>query len=101
RMHPGVRQFSLVAWEMAVFNQHRTLRRIAFVVDVERAAAIGDRSIVDDGHAARPDALADPAGKRRRTLAVETALESVADRLVQQDAGPAMAQHDAHRAGGS
>ena len=45
------------------------------------------------------DALADAAGERARALAVEVAFEAVADRLVQQHAGPARAEHDAHLAG--
>ncbi len=59
-----------------------------------------DRAVVDDGDALRRDALADAAGERARALAVEVAFEAVADRLVQQDAGPAGAEHDGHRAGG-
>ena len=47
-----------------------------------------------DGHA-----LADAARERRGALAVEVALEPVADGLVQQDAGPAGAEHHGHGAG--
>ena len=48
----------------------------------------------------RGDALADAAAERRGALAVEVALEAVADRLVQQDAGPTGAEHHRHRTGG-
>jgi hypothetical protein len=44
------------------------------------------------------DTLADPAGEGRAALAVEVAFEAVADRLVQQHAGPAGTEHDGHRA---
>ena len=37
--------------------------------------------------------------KTEDALAVEVALEAVADRLVQQDAGPAGAEHHVHLAG--
>ena len=58
-----------------------------------------DRAVVDHGHAGRGDPLADPAGEGRGALAVEIALEAVADRLVQQHARPARAEHDGHLAG--
>jgi hypothetical protein len=45
------------------------------------------------------DALADQAGEGARLLAVEVAFQPVADRLVQQDAGPARAEHHGHLAG--
>ena len=72
--------------------------RRAFVVDGQRAAALIDRAIVDHRHARRGDPLADPAGEGRRALAVEVAFEPVADRLVEQHAGPAGAEHDLHLA---
>ena len=55
------------------------------------------RAVVDHRHARRGHALADAAGEGGRALAVEVALQAVADRLVQQDAGPAGAEHDRHR----
>ena len=58
-----------------------------------------DRAFVDHGHAGRGDALADAAGEGRGALAVEVALEPVADRFVEQHAGPAGAEHDLHLAG--
>src|SRR2546425_8276523 len=47
------------------------------------------------------DLLAHPSGERRGSLAVEVALEAVADGLVEQDARPARPEHDGHRAGRS
>src|SRR3546814_3123169 len=40
-----------VAAQDAVFDQHVALRGIAFVVDVQRTAAVGQRAVVDDGNA--------------------------------------------------
>jgi hypothetical protein len=59
----------------------------------------GDRAVVDHGHAGRGDALAQQAGEGRRLLAIEIAFQPVADRLMQQNAGPARAQHHRHLAG--
>ena len=95
----GIQPVLHVALEDAVVDQHGAPRRIALVVDVERAAPPVDRAVVDDGDALGRDALADAAGERARPLAVEIAFEAVADRLVQQDAGPAVPQHHGHRAG--
>ena len=63
-------------------------------------AAVGDRAVVDDGDAGRGHALADAAREGREALAVEVALEAVADRLVEQDPRPARREHDRHRPGG-
>jgi hypothetical protein len=73
---------------------------VAFVVHVERAAAVGHGAVVDDGDLAG-DLLADEAGEGGGLLAVEVGFEAVADGFVQQDAGPAGAEDDFHLAGGS
>ena len=96
---PGVEPVLDIALEDAVLDQHVALRRRALVVDGQRAAPVADRAVVDHGDAGRRDPLADPAGEGRGALAVEIALEAVADRLVQQHAGPAGAEHDRHLAG--
>ncbi|ABA47973.1 hypothetical protein BURPS1710b_3335 [Burkholderia pseudomallei 1710b] len=97
---PRVQRVLDVALQDAVLDERRALRRVALVVDVQRSAAVRQRAVVDDGHALGRDLLADAARERRRALAVEVALEPVADRLVQQHAGPARAEHDRHRARG-
>src|SRR5262249_20887653 len=56
-------------------------------------------AVVDDGDTGGCDALAEQACERTRLLAVEVAFEPVADRLVQQDAGPARSEDDGHLAG--
>jgi hypothetical protein len=78
--------------------KHRALRRIAFVVDGQRTATVGKGAVVDDGDALRGHPAADAAGEGRTALAVEIAFQAVTDRLVQQDAGPARAEDDRHRA---
>ena len=62
----------------------------------ERAAALGDRAVVDHRHTGSADPLADLAGESARALAVEIAFEAVADRFVQQHAGPAGAEQYGH-----
>jgi len=70
------------------------------VVDGERAAPIAQRAVVHDRDAGCGYALAHEAGEGRGLLAVEIAFEPVADRLVQQDAGPAWPEDHLHFAGG-
>ena len=78
-----------VAFQHAVFDQHIALRGIAFVINVERATAALNRAIVHHGYAARSNPFANTPAERRGALAVEIAFKSVADGLMQQDAGPA------------
>ena len=73
---------------------------MALVVDVQRAAAVGEGAVVEHGHALGRHALADAAGEGAAALAVEVALQAVAHGFVQQHAGPAGAQHHGHLAGG-
>jgi hypothetical protein len=72
----------------------------AFVIDVERAAAALDRAVIDHRHTRRCDTLPDAPGERARALAIEVAFEAVPDRLVQEDARPAVTQHNGGVAGG-
>ncbi len=71
---------------------------MTLVVDGKRPAAVRQRAVVDDGHAPRRHALADAAREGGSALAVEIALETVADRLVQEHARPSRPQHDGHGA---
>jgi hypothetical protein len=70
---PRIEAVLHVALEDAILDQHVALRRMAFVVDVERAAPAVDRPVVDHRDAGRGDALADAARKGTRSLAVEVA----------------------------
>jgi hypothetical protein len=90
-----------VAAQHAAFDQHRLLRRRAFVVHVERAAAAGDGAVVHHGDLGAGHRLADQPGKGRGLLAVEVGFEAVAHRLMQQDSRPAGAEHHFHLAGRS
>ena len=96
---PRVHRILDVGLEDAVLDEHVALRGVALVVDVERAAPVGDGAVVEHGHALGRDTLADAPGKGARALAVEVAFQPVADGLVQQHAGPARAEHHAHLAG--
>src|SRR2546430_2657266 len=76
-------------------------QRRALVHDGERTGAVRARPVVDPRHEVGVALLAHPSRERRGSLAVEVALEAVADGLVEQDARPARPEHDGHRAGRS
>jgi hypothetical protein len=88
-----------VAAQDAVLVSTGAARRRALVVAIDRAAPVGDGAVVDHRDQRRGDALAHAAAEGRDFLAVEVAFQSVADRFVQQHAGPAGTEHDGHRAG--
>ena len=83
----------------AVLDQGGFLARRALVIDGDRAAPVRDCAVIQHGHAFGCNLLAHQPGKGRRALAVEVTLQAVTDRLVQQDAGPAGAEHHVHFAG--
>ena len=85
----------------AVFNEHIAGAGMAFVVDIERAAPIGQRAVIEHRDPLGGHPLTDAPGKSTRALAVEIALQAMAHRLVQQDTGPARAEHHRHLAGRS
>ncbi|MNC48879.1 hypothetical protein D3C75_980240 [compost metagenome] len=95
----GVELVLHVALEHAVLDQRGALGRRALVVQTQRAAAARQGAVVDDGAQARSHRLADPAAVGRTALAVEVAFQAMADRLVQQHAAPAVAEHHRHAAG--
>jgi hypothetical protein len=72
---------------------------MALVVDVERAAPVGQGAIVEHRHALGGHTLPDATGERGRAFAVEIALQTMAHGLMQQHAGPARTEHHAHLAG--
>ena len=90
-----------VALEDSVFDEDVFLGGRAFVIDVERAAAVGHGSVVDDGDLGAGDALADEAGEGGGLLAVEVGFETVTDGFVKQHSGPAGAEDDFHISSGS
>ena len=88
-----------ITLENSLFDQHRVVGGVAFVVDVERAAAAGQGAVVDYRALVAGHAAAEQAGKSGGLFAVEVGLKPVADGFVQQDAGPARTQHNFHFAG--
>ena len=104
RLHvhqPGVLAVLHVADQDAVLDQHGAVGRRALVVDRQRAAPRRHGAVIDHGDALGRDLLAHQAGEGRGLLAVEIALEAVADRFMQHHAGPAGAEHHVHFAGRS
>ena len=94
----GAKLVGEIALEDAVLDQHVLLRRRALIVHIERAAPVGHGAVVDHRHFGRRDLLADQAGEGRGLLAVEVGFQPMTDGLVQQNAGPAGAEHDLHLA---
>ena len=88
-----------VALQDTLFDQNGFVRRIAFVVDVQRPATKRNRSVVDNGAEFGSDFLTDQTGECRCLLSIEIGFEAVADRFVQQNAGPARSEDNFHRAG--
>ncbi len=97
---PGVLAVLHVADQLAVIDQHVAVGRRALVVDGQRTAPFADGAVIDHGDALGSHLLAHQAGEGRRLLAVEVALQPMADCLVQHHARPAGGQHDVERAGG-
>src|ERR1019366_4149407 len=89
-----------VALEDAVLDEDVFLGGVAFVVQIDRSAAVGHAAVVDDSDLLAGNLLADEAGEGGGLLAVEVGFEAMADGFVQQDAGPARAEDDGHLAGG-
>ena len=90
----GVQLVLDITLENAVLDQRGALRRRAFVIDAERASAIRQGAVIDDGAQAGRHLLADPAAVGRAALAIEITLQAVTDGLVQQHPGPARPKHD-------
>ena len=68
----------------------------SMVIEPRRSGSVPSSTMVTPLAATR---LAQHAGEDRGLLAVEVALEAVAHRLMQQDAGPAGSQQHVHLAG--
>ena len=72
----------------------------AFIVHIERATPIFERTVVHHRAFFRCHQLAHAPGERRGALAIEIALQPVTDGLVQQYPGPTGSEHDFHAASG-
>ena len=88
-----------IADQNTVFNQYRAAGFVAFVIDIERTASVGNIALVNDSNAFGGHALADSAGENAGFFAVEIAFQTMSDRFVQQHARPTVAQNDGHLAG--
>ena len=85
-----------IALEDSVFDEHGFLRRLAFIVDVERAATPGHGAVIDYRTFFAGYALADQSSESRRFLAVEVGFEAMAYGFVQKDAGPTGTEDNFH-----
>ena len=88
-----------IADQNPVFDQYSAASFVAFVVDIERTASVGNISLVNDSNAFGGHTLADSAGENAGFFAVEIAFQTMSNRFVQQHARPAVAQNDGHLAG--
>ncbi len=97
---PRIQLILHVPAQNSVFNQRRALGRSSLIVDVQRAAPLRERAIINDRALRRSHALTDATREGRGSLAVEVSFEPVADGFVQQYSRPTGTQHHGHRAGG-
>ena len=97
---PGVLPILHIAHQHPVLDQDIAPGCGAFVIDADRAAPVGDRPVIDDGHALGGHILAHEPGKGRLGFAVEIAFKPVPDGFMQKDSRPAGAKHDVHDTGG-
>ena len=88
-----------VAAQDAILDEHVARWRVALVIHIDAPAARRQQAIVHDGAERRGHPVAHPVAVVRGLLPVEVGLESVADRLVQQNARVAVAEHHRHRTG--
>ena len=89
-----------VAPQDAAFDQNGARRQLPFVVDVDGAARPLQRGVIDHGAELARHFFAHSVRVVARLLAVEIRLESVADRLVQEDSTVSRRQHYVHLARG-
>lgn len=97
RGHPEVASAHAVlhvAPENSVLDEDVRFRLVAFVVDVDGAAALDDGRVVDDRAELGGDRLADLACVVARAFPVEVGLEPVAYGLVEEDSAVSRAKDD-------
>ena len=85
-----------IAHEDAVLDQNRALRRIAFIIHLQRSAPVGNRAIVYYRNTLGCYPFPDAAGKSGAAFTVEITFQSVAYGLMQQDTRPAGTEHNSH-----
>ena len=82
----------------AIFNQRGAPAWRAFIIHRQAAAPIGHCAIIHHVHAGGGDPLAKQPGEGGCLFAVVIAFQPMADRFMQQNAGPAGAEHHFHLA---
>ena len=84
----------------AIFNQRGAPAWRAFIIHRQAATPIRHCAIIHHVHAGGGDALAKQPGEGGCLFAVVIAFQPMADRFMQQNAGPAGAEHHFHLSGG-
>jgi hypothetical protein len=72
------------------------LRRLTFVIHIQRTTAPGHGAVVDYGALFAGHSFPDQAGEGRRLLAIKVRFEPMAYCLVEQDARPSRTEHHFH-----
>src|SRR5262249_46214858 len=85
-----------VAYKFPLFDENARFWLVSFVVNVDGAARLEERGVVDDRAKWARDLVADLPRVVARPLAVEVGFEAVTDRFVEQDAAIARRKHDFH-----
>ena len=93
---PGILPILQESNQDAVFNQRGAPAWRAFIIHGQAAAPIGHCAIIHHVHAGGGDALAKQAGEGGCLFAIVIAFQPMADRFMQQNAGPAWAEHHFH-----
>ena len=72
-----------IAFQNSVFYQGGALGRVAFIVNVQRTAALCQRAIIHHVDTGRSYPFAEPTGKGAGAFAVEVAFESMPNGFMQ------------------
>ena len=70
---------------------------MAFVIHVKRSTAIGKCAVIDNRNSLSGDLLSDFSRECRGPLTVKVALKTMANGLMQENAGPAGPKDNGHR----
>ena len=96
---PGILPILQEPNQDAIFNQRGAPAWRAFIIHRQAAAPIWHSAVIYHVHAGGGDTLAKQAGKGGCLFAVVIAFQPMADRFMQQNAGPAGAEHHFHLSG--
>src|SRR5262249_20523608 len=102
RLHQGSAQSVLqISLQNAFLNQYCLVRGIAFVIDIQRSATKGYRSVINNSTQLRAHFLPHQTSKCRGLLSIEVRFEAVPNRFVQQNSRPTRGEHHLHGTGRS